>query len=79
VAGDAVDAAAAGIFENAVLKTQQEAKSAIIAEVRGRTGLAASIVTGVVVWLVTVALTVLLALAEPEWVRNLIAHVDKAG
>jgi hypothetical protein len=76
---NAVEAAAPSILQSAVLAAQRDANAAMNAELRRRTGLSASIVTGVVVWPVTIGLTVLLALAEPDWVRNLVAHVGSAG
>lgn len=76
VAADAVERAAPSILDNAVIRAQNETRAAMLAELRTRTGLLSNIVTGVIVWLVTVGLTVLLALAEPGWVRNLVAHVS---
>lgn len=74
----AVQRAAPDILRNALLVSQQQATAVVVAEVRARTGLVATMLTGLVVWLVTIGLTVLLALAEPDWVRNLVEHVSPA-
>jgi hypothetical protein len=51
------------------------AKTEIISEIRNRTGVWPSIVTGVIVWVVTIILTMVVVFAAPEWVRGLVEHV----
>jgi hypothetical protein len=51
------------------------AKDEIIAEVRSRTGVWPSIITGVIVWVVTILLTMVVVFAAPDWVRGLVEHV----
>ena len=55
-------------------RAQDDARSEIISTIRQRTGLWSNIVTGVVVWLVTIALTALVVFAAPDWVRSLVEH-----
>jgi hypothetical protein len=57
-----------------VAAAHSSAKNEVIAEIRQRTGIRASVVTGVVVWIVTIALTVLVVFAAPGWVRALVEH-----
>ena len=69
---------AANVIEAAtpeiVAGAQTSAKGEIIAEIRKRTGLGPSIISGVVVWLVTIALALLVVFGAPEWVRSLVEH-----
>jgi hypothetical protein len=58
-----------------VAGAQSGAKGEIIAEIRSSTGLWANITTGVVVWLVTIILTVVVVSGAPSWVRGLVEHV----
>lgn len=52
------------------------AKDAIIAEVRRRTGFGPAVFAGVVVWIVTILLTVAVVFSAPDWVRGLFEHVS---
>jgi hypothetical protein len=54
------------------------AKNEIIAQVRERTGLWANVITGVVVWIVTIILTVIVVAGAPEWVRAFVGHATTA-
>lgn len=57
-----------------IAAAQGAAKSEIITEIKNRTGLVSAIGTGVVVWLVTIILTIIVVFAAPEWVRALVQH-----
>jgi hypothetical protein len=50
------------------------AKDEIIEELRRRTGLWSAVETGVVVWIVTIILTIVAVFAAPDWVRALVEH-----
>jgi hypothetical protein len=52
------------------------AKNEIITEIRNRTGIGPSIGTGVIVWIVTILLTMAVVFAAPDWVRGLVEHVS---
>jgi hypothetical protein len=50
------------------------AKDEIIREVQRRTGLWPAVVSGVVVWVVTILLTIVAVFGAPGWVRALVEH-----
>ncbi|HUB43688.1 MAG TPA: hypothetical protein VMB73_01765 [Acetobacteraceae bacterium] len=57
-----------------VAAAQGAATTEIIAEVRKRTGLWQAVVAGVVVWVVTIILTIVVVFGAPDWVRALVQH-----
>jgi len=69
-AAQAIEDARPGIVATA----QSAAKTEIIAEIRRRTGWWPTIVAGMVVWVVTIILTVGVVLIAPDWVRGLVQH-----
>ena len=54
------------------------AKDEIIAEVRSRTRAWPAIGYGVVAWFISIVITVVVVLASPGWVRELVNHVTPA-
>ena len=57
-----------------IAAAQGVAKGEIIAEIKSRTGLGPAIVTGIVVWVMTIILTIAAVYAAPDWVRSLVRH-----
>ena len=71
-AEQAIEDAEPGIITAA----QGAAKNEIITQIKSRTGLWPAIVTGVVVWVVTIILTIAAVFAAPDWVRALVQHAS---
>ena len=67
----AVAAERANIIEDALGKD----RAALTAEIRRATSFWTSVLTGIIAWIISILLTILVVFAAPDWVTALVRHV----